>query len=33
MNIADGSDDTLDIIAAFEEAYPHIKVNYSSVSL
>ena len=30
MNIADGSDDTLDIIAAFEEKYPHIKVNYSN---
>ena len=30
MNIADGSDDTLDIIAAFQEAYPHIKVNYST---
>ncbi len=30
MNIADGSDDTLDIIAAFEAAYPHIKVNYST---
>ena len=30
MNIADGSDETLDIIAAFEEKYPHIKVNYST---
>ncbi len=30
MNIADGSDDTLDVIAAFEEKYPHIKVNYST---
>jgi len=30
MNIADGSDDTLDIVAAFEEKYPHIKVNYST---
>ena len=30
MNIADGSDDTLDIIAAFEEKYPHIDVNYST---
>ena len=30
MNIADGSDDTMDIIAAFEEAYPNIKVNYST---
>ncbi len=29
QNIADGSDDTLDIIAAFEEAYPNIDVNYS----
>ena len=28
--IADGSDDSLDIIAAFEEAYPNIKVNYST---
>ena len=30
MNIADGSDETLDIIAAFEEKYPNIKVNYST---
>ncbi|MBE6940911.1 MAG: extracellular solute-binding protein [Ruminococcaceae bacterium] len=30
QNIADGSDETLDIIAAFEEAYPHINVNYST---
>ncbi len=30
QNIADGSDDTLDIIAAFEEAYPNIDVNYST---
>ncbi|MBQ9843396.1 MAG: extracellular solute-binding protein [Oscillospiraceae bacterium] len=30
MNIADGSDDTLDIIAAFEEKYPYIDVNYST---
>ncbi len=29
QNIADGSDGTLDIIAAFEDAYPHIDVNYS----
>lgn len=29
QNIADGSDGTMDIIAAFEEAYPHINVNYS----
>ena len=29
QNIADGSDETLDIIAAFEEKYPHIRVNYS----
>lgn len=29
QNIADGSDGTQDIIAAFEEAYPHIDVNYS----
>jgi len=28
--IADGSDDSLDIIAAFEEAYPNIKVNYTT---
>ena len=28
--IADGSDESLDIIAAFEEKYPHIKVNYST---
>ena len=30
MNIADGSDGTLDIVAAFEEKYPNIKVNYST---
>ena len=29
QNIADGSDGTMDIIAAFEERYPHIDVNYS----
>ena len=28
--ISDGSDDSLDVIAAFEERYPHIKVNYST---
>ena len=28
--MADGSDDSLDVIAAFEEKYPHIKVNYST---
>ena len=28
--IADGSDDSLDIIAAFEEKYPHIDINYST---
>jgi len=28
--IADGSDESLDIIAAFEARYPHIKVNYST---
>ena len=28
--ISDGSDGTLDVIAAFEEAYPNIKVNYST---
>ena len=30
QNIADGSDGTLDIVKAFEEKYPHIKVNYST---
>ncbi|MBQ4600941.1 MAG: extracellular solute-binding protein [Oscillospiraceae bacterium] len=30
MNIADGSDGTMDIIAAFEEAYPNIDVQYST---
>ena len=30
QNIADGSDGTMDIIAAFEEKYPHIRVNYST---
>ncbi len=30
QNIADGSDGTMDLIAAFEEAYPHIDVNYST---
>ena len=30
QNIADGSDDTLDIIAAFEEKYPNIDVNYTT---
>ena len=30
QNIADGSDETMDIIAAFEEAYPNIDVNYST---
>ena len=28
QNIADGSDDTMDIIAEFEKRYPNIKVNY-----
>jgi len=28
--IADGSDDSMDIIRAFEERYPHIQVNYST---
>ena len=28
QNIADGSDETLDIIAAFEKEYPNIDVNY-----
>ena len=30
QNIADGSDDTMDIIAEFERRYPNIKVNYST---
>ena len=30
QNIADGSDGTVDIIAAFEEKYPYINVNYST---
>ena len=30
QNIADGSYDTMDIIAAFEEKYPDIKVNYTT---
>ena len=30
QNIADGSEGTMDIIAAFEEKYPHIDVNYST---
>ena len=30
QNIADGSDGTVDIVAAFEEAYPNIDVNYST---
>ena len=30
QNIADGSDDTLDIISEFQSRYPHIKVNYST---
>ena len=28
--IADGSDDSMEIVAAFEEKYPNIKVNYST---
>ena len=28
--ISDGSDGCIDVIAAFEKAYPHIKVNYST---
>ena len=28
--MADGSDDSLEVIKAFEERYPHIKVNYST---
>ncbi len=27
QNMADGSDDTMDIVAEFEKQYPHIKVN------
>ncbi len=30
QNIADGSDETLDIIGEFERRYPNIKVNYST---
>ena len=30
QNIADGSDETMDIIAAFEEKYPNIDVNYTT---
>jgi len=30
QNIADGSDDTLDIVREFENRYPNIKVNYST---
>ena len=30
QNIADGSDETRNIIAAFQEKYPNIKVNYST---
>ena len=30
MNIADGTDETLDIIAAFEEKYPNIRVQYAT---
>ncbi|MBE7001898.1 MAG: extracellular solute-binding protein [Ruminococcaceae bacterium] len=30
QNIADGSDETMDIVAAFEEKYPHINVNYTT---
>ena len=30
QNIADGSDDTLNIIAEFERRYPHIDVKYST---
>ena len=29
QNIADGSDDTMDIIAEFEKRYPNIQVNYT----
>ncbi len=30
MNIADGSDGTMDLIAEFEKRYPHIDVRYST---
>ena len=30
QNIADGSDDTMDIIAEFEKRYPNIDVNYNT---
>ncbi len=30
QNIADGSDETMDIIAEFERRYPNIQVNYST---
>ena len=30
QNIADGSDGTMDIVAAFEEKYPNIDVNYTT---
>ncbi len=30
QNIADGSDDTVDILAEFERQYPHIDVNYTT---
>jgi len=30
QNIADGTDDTLDIVKEFERRYPNIKVNYST---
>ena len=30
LNIADGSDGYIDVIAKFEEAYPNIKVNYTT---
>ena len=32
QNMADGSDDTVDIVAAFEEKYPHIDVNLNYYS-
>ena len=32
QNMADGSDDTVDIVAAFEEKYPHIDVNLTYYS-
>ena len=30
INIADGTDDYIDVVALFEEAYPDIDVNYTT---